>query len=87
MADKTVKSQKENNSVFSKAGPYLNIGYFFIGSISLFGFLGYKADQYFNSKVLFLLLGLFSGLALGFYNMFKLLAQLEKKPDNDKKNV
>jgi len=76
-------TQKEINSAFSKAGPYLNIGYFFIGGMVLFGYIGYKMDQWLQTKVIFLLSGIFLALALGFYNMFKVLSKLE---DKSKKN-
>jgi F0F1-type ATP synthase assembly protein I len=72
-------SQKEINSAFVKAGPYLNIGYFFIGAILLFGYFGYKADQWAQTDYIFLLSGLFMALGLGFYNMFKVLSQLNDK--------
>jgi len=72
-------SQREINSAFVKAGPYLNIGYFFIGAILLFGYIGYKADQWAQTGFVFLLTGLFLALGLGFYNMFKVLSQLNDK--------
>jgi len=72
-------TQKEINSAFVKAGPYLNIGYFFIGAIVLFGYIGYKADQWAKTGFIFLLSGLFMALGLGFYNMFKVLSQLNDK--------
>lgn len=84
MVEKSDKSDnKEINSAFSKAGPYLNIGYFFIGGIALFGFIGYQLDHYFHSKVIFLLTGLFLALGLGFYNLYKVISQI----DNASKDV
>jgi len=72
-------TQKKINSAFVKAGPYLNIGYFFIGGMILFGYVGYKMDQWLQTKFIFLLIGLFTALALGFYNMYKVLSQLNDK--------
>ena len=77
-------TQKKINTAFEKAGPYLNIGYFFIGGMILFGYIGYKLDQWIGSKVIFLLLGLFMALALGFYNMFKVLSQINNKSNSKK---
>jgi len=72
-------TQKEINSAFVKAGPYLNIGYFFIGAIILFGYIGYKLDQWLQTGFVFLLSGLLLSLVLGFYNLFKVLSQLNDK--------
>ena len=72
-------TQRQVHSAFSKAGPYLNIGYFFIGGMILFGYIGYKMDQWLQTKVIFLLLGLFLALALGFYNMYKVISQMDDK--------
>jgi F0F1-type ATP synthase assembly protein I len=75
--------QKQINSAFAQAGPYLNIAYFFMGSMAVLGFVGYKLDQYFNFRFLFLLTGLFLGLVLGFYHMFKVIRQIEKNNRKD----
>ncbi len=69
----------EINSAFSKAGPYLNIGYFFIGAFILFGYVGFKIDEIYQFKSIFLLIGLFLAFGLGFYNMFKVLADINNK--------
>ena len=80
MQKQTNKStHKEINSAFTKAGPYLNIGYFLLGAIILFGYIGYKIDKWLQTDFVFLLSGLLLALALGFYNMFKVLSQLNDK--------
>jgi F0F1-type ATP synthase assembly protein I len=61
----------------------LNIAYFFIGSIAVLGFAGYKLDQYLGFEFLFLLTGLFCGLVLGFYHMYKVIKELEKKSSDN----
>jgi F0F1-type ATP synthase assembly protein I len=71
--------QKEINSAFAKAGPYLNIGYFLMAAMILFGYIGYKIDQWARTGFLFLLCGLFLALGLSFYNMYKVLSQLNNK--------
>jgi len=74
------RSQKsEINSAFRKAGPYLNIGYTLLGGIIVFGYLGNWLDKKTDSAPLFLITGLFIGLALGFYNMVKVLNQITRK--------
>ena len=75
------ENQKEISSAFSKAGPYLNITYFFISAMSIFGFIGYKIDQSYGFDSVFLLIGLFIGLALGFYNVYIVISQIEKDID------
>jgi len=71
--------QKKVNAAFVKAGPYLNIGYFFMAAMILFGFIGYKIDQWLQTGFVFLLTFLFLAFALGFYNMYKVLSQLNDK--------
>lgn len=73
---------KKINSAFVNAGPYLSIGYFFIGAFALFGFIGYKVDQAYGLKPLFVLIGLFLALALSFYNMYKVISNIEKKKND-----
>jgi len=72
-------SKNELAHAFRKAGPYLNIGYTLLGGILLFGYLGHLVDGWLNKNPIFLLLGLFLGLAAGFYNMFKVLRQLDRE--------
>ncbi|HID40182.1 MAG TPA: AtpZ/AtpI family protein [Calditrichaeota bacterium] len=74
------KLQKsEINNAFRKAGPYLNIGYTLLGGIIVFGYLGNWLDKKTELTPLFLIVGLFVGLALGFYNMIKVLNQITRK--------
>jgi F0F1-type ATP synthase assembly protein I len=74
------KSQKNDiESAFRKASPYLNIGYTLFGAIAIFGYLGYRLDLWSGKRPLFLLIGLFLGLFLGFYNMIKVIRQLDRE--------
>jgi len=73
------KHQKKINRAFGTAGPYMSISYFFMAGIGLFGFIGYRVDLSYNTKPIFVLVGMFAGLALGFYNMMKVLSQLKDK--------
>ncbi len=72
-------SKSDESNAFRKAGPYLNIGYTLFGSILFFAYLGYWVDKWFGKKPLFLIIGLFLGLFGGFYNMIKVLQQLDRK--------
>ncbi len=78
---KNKEDQQEINSAFSKAGPYLNIIYFFMSAMIIFGFIGYKLDQFYKFDFLFLLIGLFSGFSLGFYKLYILISNIEKDPE------
>lgn len=73
------ESQVSNFSkAYRKAIPYLNLVYVLIGSIIMFGILGWYADKYFQAKPIFTVLGIFAGLGIGFYSFFKSLKQIEK---------
>ena len=67
------------HEAFKKAGPFLNIGYTLMGGIALFGFLGYWLDKKFQTEPYLLLIGVFLGLILGYYNMIKIIQSLDKK--------
>ena len=45
----------------------------------MFGFLGWYVDDYFQTKPLFMVLGIFIGLGIGFHSLLKSLKQLEEK--------
>ena len=64
---------------FRKAAPYVNSVYVLFGAVALFGWLGWLGDQKLNTTPLFFILGLFGGLAAGFYNFYKILKNLEKE--------
>lgn len=71
--------RKEMVNSFQKAAPYLSIGYTLIGAILLFGFIGYKLDEWLEKSPLFLIIGLFFGFFLGLYRMIKVINELERK--------
>jgi F0F1-type ATP synthase assembly protein I len=52
--------------------------YVLIGSVALFGWLGWLGDQKWDTTPLLFILGMFGGLASGFYNFYKILKNLEK---------
>ena len=70
---------QEAASSFQKAAPYINISYVLLASIVMFGALGWWLDGYFQTRPLLTVLGVLSGLFLGFYNLFKLIKKLEKR--------
>ena len=64
---------------FKKAAPYLNISYALLGGMAFFGFIGHWLDKKFATEPYLLLVGIFIGLALGYYNMIKVIQGLDKK--------
>lgn len=70
---------REVQSSFRKAAPYLNIGYTLIGGVLFFGYFGNLLDKKTGNGPIFLLLGLFLGLGLGFYNMYKVIKNMEQR--------
>jgi F0F1-type ATP synthase assembly protein I len=73
------RSQISNLSeTIRKAVPYLNLAYVLIASILMVGALGWFGDRYFQTKPVLTILGIFLGLGIGFYSIFKSLKHLEK---------
>jgi len=73
------ESQLSNlSSAYKKALPYLNLAYVLIASILMIGALGWFGDKYFQTKPILTMIGIFSGLGIGFYNFFKSIERLEK---------
>lgn len=67
------------NEAFHKAAPFLNIIYVLFGAVALFAWLGNQADKTWDKSPLFIIIGVFLGLILGFYNMIKVVQQMERK--------
>ncbi len=65
-------------SSFRKAGPYLSIGYVFLGSIIFFSWIGYELDHYFQTKGVILLAAVLLALGLSFYRMILMFRQMDK---------
>ncbi len=64
---------------FRKAGPYLSIGYVFLGSIAFFAWGGYLLDGYFQTGGLILIPALLLALGLSFYRMILVLKNTDTK--------
>ena len=74
------ESQLTNLSIaYKKALPYLNLAYVLIASVLMMGAMGWFGDKYFQTKPLLTIIGIFSGLGVGFYNFFKSIKRLEKR--------
>jgi F0F1-type ATP synthase assembly protein I len=55
-------------------------------TILIFVYGGYRLDLYYEKSPLFLALGTIIGMCLGFYHLFKELADLDKREKNAKKD-
>ena len=85
------KKQSSANSTLStlseayrKLAPYLNIGYFFGASVTVMTLLGFYLDKKWQTDPWLTVSGAVLGIAMGFYNFFKTVFNLEKKDGNDK---
>ncbi|MFZ5813733.1 MAG: AtpZ/AtpI family protein [Bacillota bacterium] len=56
----------------------IDFGYTLLASLLLFGWLGWWLDKRYQTLPLFLIGGIFLGLAVGFNSLFKRLNMIEK---------
>ena len=61
-----------------KAEPYISIVYTLIGSVAMFGVIGWFLDKQLNTTPGLIITGLFLGLFVGYYHLYKVLKKLEK---------
>jgi len=65
-------------------GQLLNIGGIMAAGMVLFGFIGSKLDRHYGTGNTCLIIGLFIGLFMGFYETWKAVALLNKQALNKK---
>ena len=65
--------------ILKESGPAASASYTLIGAILLLSFLGYMIDNFFTTEPWFLFIGIFTGLIVGFYELFKLTIIKKKK--------
>ena len=63
---------------YRKAMPYITSFYVMAAAVALLGWLGWFVDDKLQTKPIFFICGLFIGLITGFFNLYKLLSNLEK---------
>ncbi len=85
-------SQRERNDpqvleslseAYRSVAPYLNISYYFIASIGVFTYLGYKLDQAWQTDPWLMTAGAFLGIVVGFYQFFRIV--FKSKPESSDK--
>ena len=80
------KKQSSPNSTLSplseayrKLAPYQNAVTLLIASVGVMTYLGYRLDNKWQTEPWLTVIGAALGIALGFYNFFKIILSLEKK--------
>jgi ATP synthase protein I len=72
----------KRNLVFRLIGSSFYIGVCIFGGV----FVGLKLDERFNTKPIFILLGLILGLIIGFWGFYRMLGPIIKEYSDPKKN-
>ena len=67
------------SKILKESGPAASASYALIGAILLLSFSGYMLDKFFTTDPWFLFIGIFTGLIVGFYELFKLTNIKKKK--------
>jgi len=65
----TPRSSRFLQAELSGGVPGILAGYALIGAVLAFGGLGYLLDHYLNTTPWFVLIGLLSGICIGFYGL------------------
>jgi F0F1-type ATP synthase assembly protein I len=65
------ESFKYMQKIIRQSGPAASASYTLIGAVIILGSLGYFADKWFNSEPVLLIIGLFLGIVVGFYELAK----------------
>ncbi len=71
--------QKDIHNAYQQAAPYLSIAYALFGGMLFFGLVGYYIDEKSGTTPLFLIMGIFLGMGLGFYRMIKTIQNMERQ--------
>ena len=72
------KPLKNIADVSHQLGPFLTWGWQFAATLGLLSWFGHWLDVKFETKVLFVLTGVFIGLIGGFYNLYRMVSSLPK---------
>jgi hypothetical protein len=69
------KREDERNQLV----PFLTWGWQFAVMLGFFAWGGHWLDQKFETRILFVLIGIFLGLFGGFYHLYRIVSQLPKQ--------
>jgi hypothetical protein len=84
LSDGRQKPLKQFADSAQQLGPFLTWGWQFALTLGLLAWFGHWLDGKFDTKVLFVLSGIFLGLTGGFYNLYRMVSNLPK-PGKTKK--
>ena len=73
-----LKSMESFQSVVIQSGPAASASYSLLASILIFTFLGWYLDLKYNSSPIWVLIGVFLGLVIGFYGLLKVVNAKKK---------
>lgn len=76
---------REDNASIGAAAKYAGFGFQLAGSILLFLYLGQWLDRRVGTEPLFLLLGVFTGLAASIYSVYRSLMADQRREDERKR--
>jgi len=71
------------SAAYRNMAPYLNIGYFFAASVTLFTLLGYYLDTKWQTSPWVTLGCAILGIGMGFFNFLRTVSSIDKKESND----
>lgn len=77
------KNQSGVSQAYRSVGPYLTLGVQFVVNILVCVFAGRWLDGYFETHPVFIILGSLFGIAAGFYHFFKVVLNMDRKPEDD----
>jgi ATP synthase protein I len=71
--NRLLEPAKQLQAGFQNAGPVAAAGYTLIGAILLLGGAGYAADRWLGTDPWLLIIGLFAGITVGFYELARIV--------------
>jgi hypothetical protein len=74
----------KNPRLMKQAFAYSTVGIELSLMVFLFSYGGYRLDKWLDLLPLFTLIGAFAGMGIGFYRIYRTLAEDDRKNDEDK---
>ena len=65
------KSIQQFQRYVRQSGPAASAAYTLLGSVLLLSLIGYNLDKYFKASPVYLIIGLYLGIIIGFYELYK----------------
>jgi hypothetical protein len=84
--DSEKKPLKKFADTAGPLGPFMTWGWQFALTLGFLSWFGHWLDQKFETKVLFVLIGVFMGLIGGFMNLYRMISRLPKPGPSKKED-